>query len=224
LKTEAAVAKPSKTEIAAQIAALQALLAEDDGGIYEDPTTGRWFIVMRPPGRTRTTTRRRAPDGSQLRTREQALVAKGQWEAQLATGSVAVGRERFETYWPRYLRHAKGDMTQGSWEDVRAHGTKRLLPYFGEMHMSKIGVPAVRDWRATMLEAVEAGEWAPKTINNARIALLGCFRMAVADGLMAHNPVLDIRRSGVHEPLCRAVRDRSRVVPSSPWPSRDPGA
>ena len=43
-----------------------------------------------------------------------------------------------------------------------------------------------------MLEAVEAGEWAPKTINNARIALLGCCRMAVQDGLMAHNPVLDV--------------------------------
>ena len=51
----------------------------------------------------------------------------------------------------------------------------------------------VREWRATMLEAVEAGEWAPKTINNARIALLGCCRMAVEDGLMAHNPVLDVR-------------------------------
>jgi integrase len=44
-----------------------------------------------------------------------------------------------------------------------------------------------------MLEAVEGGEWAPKTINNARIALLGCCRMAVQDALMAHNPVLDVR-------------------------------
>ena len=126
------MSKPSKTEIAAQIAALQAQLAEDDGGVYEDPLTGRWFIVMRPAGRAKTTTRRRAPDGRQLRTREQALIAKGHWEAQMAGGAVAIGRERFETYWPRYLRHAKGDMTQGSWEDVRAHGSKRLLPYFGE--------------------------------------------------------------------------------------------
>jgi integrase len=59
--------------------------------------------------------------------------------------------------------------------------------------MTKIGVAAVRDWRAEMLEAVEAGEWAARTINNARIALLGCCRMAVEDGLMAHNPVLDVR-------------------------------
>jgi hypothetical protein len=98
----------------AEIAALQAELTEPDGGVYADPKTGRWFIVMRPPGRAKTTTRRRAPDGSRLSTREQALLAKGRWEAQLARGEVAVRRERFETYWPRYLRHAKGEMTHGS--------------------------------------------------------------------------------------------------------------
>jgi hypothetical protein len=154
------VPKRSKAEVAAQIAVLQAELDEQDGGVYEDPRSGRWFIVLRPPGRTRTTTRRRAPDGSRLRTREQALFAKGRWEAEMAGGSVAIGRERFDSYWPRYLRHAKGDMTQGSWEDVRSHGAKRLLPYFGDMQMSNIGAATVRDWRATMVEAVEAGEGA----------------------------------------------------------------
>jgi integrase len=187
------VSKLSKAEIAARLAALQAELAEHDGGVYEDRRTGRWFIVMRPPGRSKTTTRRRAPDGSRLHSRDQALIAKGRWEAQMAGGAVAVGRERFEHYWPRYLRHARGDMTAGSWEDVRAHGNQRLLPYFTGMQMGKISVPVVRDWRALMLESVEAGEWAPKTINNARIALLGCCRMAVEDGLMVHNPVLNVR-------------------------------
>ena len=187
------MSKPSKAEIAARLAALQAELAEHDGGVYEDPRTGRWFIVMRPSGRSKTTTRRRAPDGGRLFSRDQALIAKGQWQAQMAGGAVAVGRERFEQYWPRYLRHCRGDMTAGSWKDVRAHGNKRLLPYFTGMQMGKISVPVVRDWRALMLESVEAGEWAPKTINNARIALLGCCRMAVEDGLMVHNPVLNVR-------------------------------
>jgi integrase len=185
--------KPNRAEIEAQIAALQAELAADEAGVYQDPASGRWFVVLRSPGRRRTTTRRRAPDGSRLLTRGQALIAKGQWEARLAAGGVPIGRERFETYWPRYLRHAKGEMTHGSWEDVRIHGTKRLLPYFGELQMTRIDVTAVRDWRAVMLESVEAGEWAAKTINNARIALLGCLRMAVEDGLMAHNPVLDVK-------------------------------
>lgn len=183
----------NKDQIAARIAALQAKLEDDDGGVYQDEATGRWFIVMRPPGATKTTTRRRAPDGSQLRTRDEALVARGQWEAHMASGAVAVGRERFDGYWPHYLRHAKAEMTRGSWDDLRAHGNKRLLPFFSGMQLNRIGVDDVREWRATMHEAVEAGEWAPKTINNARIALLGCCRMAVADRLMAHNPVLDVK-------------------------------
>lgn len=182
-----------RDQIAAQIAALQAELAAADGGVYEDPNTGRWFVVLRAPGHTTTTTRRRAPDGSRLLTRDQALEAKGQWEARLATGVATVGRERFAAFWARYLRHAKGEMTVGSWEDVRAHGTKRLLPYFGELQIGRIDVAAVRAWRASMHEAVEAGECSPKTANNARIALLGCCRMAVEDGLLAHNPVLDVR-------------------------------
>src|SRR3954451_5320004 len=130
--------KPNRAEIEAQIAALQAELAADDSGVYQDPASGRWFVVLRCPGRRRTTTRRRAPDGSRLVTRAQALVAKAQWEPQLAAGSVPIGRERFETFWPRYLRHARGEMTQGSWEDVRAHGTKRLLPYFAELQITKL--------------------------------------------------------------------------------------
>src|SRR4051794_15012557 len=150
LKTEAVLPRLSKEQIAARIAVLQAKLDEEDGGVYQDPATGRWFIVMRPPGATKTTTRRRAPDGSRLRTRDEALIARGQWEAQMASGTVAVGRQRFESYWPHYLRHAKAEMTRGSWEDLRAHGTKRLLPFFSGMQMSRITVDTVREWRATM--------------------------------------------------------------------------
>jgi hypothetical protein len=75
--------------------------------------------------------------------------------------------------------------------------------------MARIGVAAVRDWRANMLEAVEAGEWAAKAINHARIALLGCFRMAVKDGLMAHNPVLMSTSVCRHQtPTHREIRVR----------------
>ncbi len=193
MKTKASFAQAQQDQIAAKIAALQAKLEDDDGGVYEDPATGRWFIVMRPHGAEKTTTRRRAPDGRQLRTRDEALIARGQWEAQMQSGAVAIGRERFESFWPHYLRHAKAEMTRGSWDDLRAHGDKRLLPFFSGMQLSRIGVDTVRECRATMHEAVEAGEWAPKTINNARIGLLGCFRMAVADRLMTHNPVLDVK-------------------------------
>jgi hypothetical protein len=68
-----------RAEIEAQIAAPPAELAASDGGVYEDPATGRWFVVLRAPGSRRTTTRRRGPDGRRLLTRKQALIAKGQW-------------------------------------------------------------------------------------------------------------------------------------------------
>ena len=70
--------KPNRAEIEAQIAALQAELAVSDGGVYEDPATGRWFVVLRAPGGRRRPPRRRPSDGSRLLTRAQALVAKGQ--------------------------------------------------------------------------------------------------------------------------------------------------
>ena len=41
-------------------------------------------------------------------------------------------------------------MTRGSWEDLRAHGAKRLLPFFSGMQMGRISVETVREWRATM--------------------------------------------------------------------------
>jgi hypothetical protein len=77
-------------------------LDQDDGGVFEDAGTGRWFILLRPPGRSTTTTRRRAVDRGQRHTREQALAARERWQARLAGGETPVGRERLETYWPRY--------------------------------------------------------------------------------------------------------------------------
>jgi hypothetical protein len=85
LKTKGRYAELSRAQIAERIALLQAELEDADGGVYEDEKTSRWFIVMRPPGATKTTTRRRAPDGSQLRSRDQALTARGQWEATSTT-------------------------------------------------------------------------------------------------------------------------------------------
>jgi integrase len=180
-----------KAKIAAEIARLEAQLAADETGVYEDPATGRWYVKFRVGGKQ--TTRRSAPSGAPLLTRDDALQARGQWTALLERDEVAVGRVNFEDYWPTYLRHAKAEMSHGSWVDWRAHGTKRLLPYFTGKPLSAIDVRLVREWRAFMLEAVEAGEWAPKTINNARIALLGCLNMAVADRLLVHNPVKEVK-------------------------------
>jgi hypothetical protein len=96
-----------------------------EGGVYEDASTGRWFVVLRPPGRSKTTTRRRAVDGSQLHTRDQALAAREQWQARLAGGEAPVGRERFESYWARYLRHARAPGASSSTAAPRRWPSRR---------------------------------------------------------------------------------------------------
>ncbi|HWT23805.1 MAG TPA: hypothetical protein VN213_09900, partial [Solirubrobacteraceae bacterium] len=82
--------RSNKAALAAQIQALQAQLeAEDEPGVYEEPN-GFWRIVLRDPS-GRQSSRRRAPDGSRLASREQAVIAKGQWETALASGAVVIG-------------------------------------------------------------------------------------------------------------------------------------
>ena len=141
----------------------------------------------------KSTTRRSFPNGAPILTRDDALQAKGQWEAKLERDEVTVGRMRFSALWESYLPHARANMTPGSFVELRSHGPKRLLPFFGEMQVSKINVAAVRQWRAEMFEAVEAGEFSPYTANNARIALKGCLKVAVEDKLLSHNPVRDVK-------------------------------
>ena len=146
------------------------------------------------PGATRTTTRRRAPDGGQLLTRDQALVAKGQWEAQMATGAVAIGRERFETLLaalpaprqgrddPRLLGGRARPRRQAAAAVLRRHAD-------GPDRRRRSCATGAR--RCSRPSRRASGR--PRRSTTPAIALLGCCRMAVADGLMAHNPVLDVR-------------------------------
>jgi integrase len=180
----------SKADIKAEMERLATeLAASEDVGIYEDGS-GRWYIRLNVNGSW--TTRRTAPDGSPLLTRDQAVEAKGAWAVMVERSEVAIGRDRFDAYWAHYLKARKGTMTPGSWEDLSAHGKLRLVPHFGGTLLSRIDVPAVRDWRSVMYELVEAGEISAKTVNNSRVALRGCFKMAVADRKMNFNPVADV--------------------------------
>jgi integrase len=179
-------------DLRAQIAALQAEL--DDVGVYQDPATGRWYVKFRDR-HGRPVTRRRTPTGEQLFDRDQALTAREAWLAERDAGRViqGAGRIRFADYWERYINHRRGEITPGSWEDLRGHGNRRLLPFFGDRLVARIDVDLIREWRAQMLDDVEADLISPKTINNSRMALLGCLGMATADGLLAGNPVLAVK-------------------------------
>ena len=79
-------------------------------------------------------------------------------------------------------------MTAGSYLDLATHGRKRLLPFFGADTLAKIDEDRVREWLALMVELVEAGDLAPKTVNNARTCLSVAFNEAVRRGHVPRNP------------------------------------
>ena len=79
-------------------------------------------------------------------------------------------------------------LTPGAHVDLMAHGRKRLVPFFGADLLSSIDGERVREWLAEMTELVEAGELAPKTVNNARTYLSVAFNVAVRRGLLPRNP------------------------------------
>jgi integrase len=97
-------------------------------------------------------------------------------------------------------------MSEGAFADVRTHGDRRLLPFLGDTQVHRWTHGVIEDWRADMFELVEAGELAPKTVNNARIALMGFCKWAVRQRKMACNPVLDVgplRIEDVERPYLR---------------------
>ena len=83
-------------------------------------------------------------------------------------------------------------MSAGSMQDFETHGRKRLVPAFAETKLAHLDDDRVRDWLAEMAELVEAGELAPKTVNNARTCLSVACNVAVRRGLMPRNPCDDV--------------------------------
>jgi hypothetical protein len=102
--------------------------------------TGRWYVRIQVNGTW--TTRRNALDGAPLSTRDQALIAKGPWDAQAERSELVIVRMRFDALSAEYLTAVRPDMTHGAWVELRGHGTKRLLPFFADKQLGRIDVPA----------------------------------------------------------------------------------
>jgi hypothetical protein len=94
-------------------------------------------------------------------------------------GKHRITRETFAEHLDAWLKghHRASKATR---EGCRAAGERRLKPFFGPMRLSAIDVQTVRDLAAEMVELVEAGELAPKTVNNTLSCLSTCLKDAVA--------------------------------------------
>jgi integrase len=98
----------------------------------------------------------------------------------------------------------------GLWEGYEVHGRLRLVPAFGERRLTALTTLEVRDW---VLELYEAGDCAPKTLNNALGVLVVALNAAVADRLLPLNPAAGVERL----PLEHRERDWLRLHEIAPY-------
>jgi integrase len=159
------------------------------GGVYAYRTASgvRWRFVYRRSDGTQTT-KRGFPSERAARDARRRLVE------QVERGEVRHTTETFAGYWHRWLTQRRMYLEPGTWSGYEIAGRKRLLPAFGACSLGAISVDDVREIVADLAEAVEAGELAAKTVNNALGTLVVCLNSAVVDGLLPVNPALRVQR------------------------------
>lgn len=101
-------------------------------------------------------------------------------------------KETFGEFFPRWLTRRKPYLEDGSWGAYERDGRIRLLPALESIPLGRMEAEHVRDLMDVMTEAMEAGEIAPKTVNNTLTTLVVCLNEAVKDNLMVVNPALEV--------------------------------
>ena len=130
---------------------------------------------------------------------------------QIDRGELRHTDETFGSWWETWLRRRRPYLEPNAWRAYDVDGRSRLLPAFEDTRLDKLDVEQVRSWMEQQAEAVEAGEAAPKTVNNALGTLVVCLNAAVKDRVIATNPAIG-RRSP-------SARSRRAPLPAS---ARDP--
>lgn len=158
-------------------------------GIYSYPTKDgvRWRFVYRRSDGTQTSKRG-------FTSERAARDARRRLVEQVERGEVRHTKEIFGEYWERWLARRRPYLESGTWTAYEISGRKRLLPAFAHRSLGQLTVDDVRAFVADQAEAVEAGELAAKTVNNALVTLVVCLNDAVEDGLIVANPALRVDR------------------------------
>lgn len=163
------------------------------GGVYSYRTADgiRWRFVYRRSDGTQTSKRG-------FTSERAARDARRRLVEQVERGEVRHTKETFGDYWARWLARRRPYLEPGTWTSYEINGRKRLVPAFGSVSLGELSVDAIRDFVADLAEGVEAGDLAPKTVNNALGTLVVCLNDAVEDGLLAINPALRVGRLPPH--------------------------
>jgi integrase len=150
--------------------------------------------IGRPPASAGDFIYRRS-DGTQTTKRgftseRAAVAARRRLIEQVERGEVRRTKETFGGLWELWLARRRPYLEAGTWTGYEIAGRKRLLPAFGARSLGELYVDDIREFVAELAEAVEAGELAAKTVNNALGTLVVCLNSAVDDGLLSINPAL----------------------------------
>jgi integrase len=172
------------------------------GGVYAYQTvTGKqWrYVVRRSDGSL--TSKRGFSSETAARTARRRAVEKDE------RGEVRHTKETFGAFFERWLARRKPYVEQGTWSAYERDGRLRLLPGLESLPLGQLDVEHVRGLMDEWVEAMEAEELRPKTINNSLGTLVVCLNAAVEDGLMVANPALRVPRL----PAAHIERDYLRL-------------
>jgi len=186
-------------------------------GVYPYPAAG---------GRTLYRTLYTDSNGRQRQKRGfSTLSAAAKFRARMQVraerGELRITRETFAEHFDAWLK-GHHSASKGTRDGYGAAGERRLKPFFGPTRLSAIDVQTVRNFAAEMVDLVEAGELAPKTVNNTLSCLSTCLKDAVALHRIPANPCEHI----AHLPESHIERDwleRDSAVPGAmlgPLPAR----
>ncbi|MBA3808389.1 MAG: tyrosine-type recombinase/integrase [Solirubrobacterales bacterium] len=159
------------------------------GGVYPYETTSgtRWRYVTRRSDGSQTT-KRGFTSETAARTALRRITEKKERREIVHT------KETFGAFFARWLSQRKPYLSEGTWRAYERDGRLRLLPALGTFQLGRMEVEHIRDLVDELAESMEAGEIAPKTINNTLGTLVVCLNAAVEDGLTASNPALRVPR------------------------------
>jgi hypothetical protein len=130
---------------------------------YQTADGERFYFKYRDPAGKQSTKRGFSSRAAARRERERLM-------GRVHRGEAKVSRESLAGFWDRYLQQRKPYLEDGSWQDYRRHGQLRILPDLGHRKLTSLTAPDLRDW---LVELSESGQWAPKTLNNARAGRSG---------------------------------------------------
>jgi Phage integrase, N-terminal SAM-like domain len=123
----------------------------------------------------------------------------------------------FAEFWTPWLNERKPHLEPGTWEAYERDGRLRLLPALGSLPLEKLEVENVRGVKEELVEAMQDGELAAKTINNSLGTLVVCLNAAVEDKLIAASPALRVPRLPLpilSATTCVCTRSRSISTPA----------